>query len=144
MIAAGTHRLSCGTGAPQGANPLQPDDAIVVVMRLRGQSPGPTLLVCGREAVCRPIFGQIMRLPSLPWLSGTLLLGYVGEFQAAQPQPENPPKTGDEPSFDDALFLEYAGEGDAAPRSYRRKAYWTILRKMAAIGMISGRGVPQS
>jgi len=121
-----------------------PEDEILVVLRLRGRSSGPTLLVCGREAFCRPIYGRLMRVPSLPRLSGTLVLGYLGEREAAEPRSPAEIAAERDPFFDDALFLEFSGEDDALQERHRQVAYWTILRNMAAIGMIAGRGVPPS
>ena len=53
-------------------------DEIVLAYNVRGKASGPNLLVCGRENVCRPVFERIKSLPSLPWLSGTLQLAYIG------------------------------------------------------------------
>ena len=130
-------------GPPSGGSPgLSPDD-IVVALRIGGQLTGPVLLVCGREAICRPVFGRLIRLPSLPRLTGTLLLAYIGGFDAAGQSPyQSEPLLN--PRFDEALFFDYHGGGSTARTRFERTAYWAILRKMTAIGMISGRGVPST
>ncbi|HSF95365.1 MAG TPA: hypothetical protein VLA52_10095 [Thermohalobaculum sp.] len=130
-------QVSANSGENIGAVP----DDVVVVLRIGGELKGPVLLVCGREPICRPIFKKIITLPSLPWLSGTLMLGYIGDFEgtghsAYECEPFR------NPTFDESLFLDFHENGGRSHARYCQHAYWAILRKMTQIGMISGRGVP--
>jgi hypothetical protein len=129
--------------AEPGPQPGDADDDIIVVHMIGDPSKGPVLLACGPEPVCRPIFRDIIRLPSLPWLTGALMLGYVGDVGKGE-RSRFDCEPFRNPDFDETLYLDFLGRGAEARKAYRRQAYWSLLRKMTEIGMISGRGVPRS
>lgn len=85
--------------------------------RLEGARPGPVLRVTGAEEVVGPVSARLSALPSLVYLRGTLEV-------AATPAPG-----------DGALDVT-----GVSPE----EAYWWVLARAAALGMISGRGIPQS
>jgi hypothetical protein len=74
----------------------------------------------------------------LPWLSGTLLLGYIGEREAAEPWSGQADGAWEDPFPDDVLFLEFHDVDGTQQMTHRRSGYWTVFRKMEAMGMISG------
>lgn len=141
MIADTAHAAQPGD-ALGSLRSADPEERITVALSLGGNSRGPVLLVCGRRDICRPVFRRIVRLPSLPWMSGRLLLAFIGASE-----PDGPAAPGPElqalPFFDDSVFLDFVAAEGAARARYEQQAYWTILRKMAQVGMIAGRGVRQ-
>ncbi|WP_341367594.1 hypothetical protein [Yoonia sp. BS5-3] len=84
------------------------------------------------------VFDRILQIPTLPWMHGTLtlimldafddLIGDVHQFDALGPIDH----TVMLPSMNNRLL----NEGDL------KRHYYTVLRACAALGMISGRGVP--
>ncbi len=118
---------AAGTGAAERPTAA----AFEIVHRVAGQLVRPVLLVAGRRGFCEPVFARLARVPSLPWLNGTLLLAYLG----AAPVPAA------EPDRDDILFCDFCGSDPEALARQRVEAYRTILRKMTQMGMIAGRGV---
>lgn len=110
-----------------------------------GTHSGPTLLVSGYSATTCAIYDRILALPSIGHLRGKLVLVHIDRLGTHAPATAwlihqiGP--------VDDNLFLPFLAD-DRLPLDAHHRAseddYWTIFAKMAALGMITGRGVASS
>jgi len=112
-----------------------------------GGRPGPSLLVSGFSVSTIAIYERLTALPSIAHLRGRLTLVYVdrlGGDCTATAQVMAPRIADLIGAQDDSLFLPFLPD-DRLDQEAQAKAsdedYWTILAKMAALGMITGRGV---
>lgn len=104
------------------------DTGLDLGRRLGGLRPGPALLVATGPGLLKPLHRRLSALPSLQWMRGSLILIRLTDISA---------DLSDYP-IDDTLTLPQIALNAEATRA----AYWTILRKATAMGMIDGRGVP--
>ncbi len=91
-----------------------------VLFSARGALPGPLLVVTGDEDVLRSVGARLWEIDSLVRMRGSI------ELRAT----------------DGIDYGAYADATLAAP-SAAQDAYWTVLGRMTALGMIAGRGVPE-
>ena len=96
--------------------------------RLGGRRAGPTLLVATGPGLYHALHGRLLRLPSLPWMRGSMILARLAEIR----------DTPDDGRIDDIVALPQSATDPVTIA----EAYWTVLRKATAMGMIDGRGVP--
>lgn len=106
------------------ATPHTPaSDLRVPLFSLTGLRDGPRLVVTGPDALVRAVADLLWDQPQLAMMRGSLVV-----------RPD-----GQDPLFDlpdDTLTLE--GTAEAA-----RFAYFRVLGRMTALGMITGRSVPR-
>ena len=88
-----------------------------LIWQLTGARAGPAVLVTGDLEALAPVVERLQMLPSLVYLRGALMVG----------SPDA------KAEVDEVLHLRTA---DPA------QLYWTILNRIAELGMISGRGIP--
>lgn len=104
--------------------------------------PGPALLVTGFSASTLRVYDRLAELPSISHLRGRLTLMHLDRLGEAGNGPEQlRALVGPQ---DDSLFLPFLPDDRLSPKALAQASdedYWTILAKMAALGMISGRGV---
>lgn len=111
-------------------------DARAFGYRIGGARPGPTVVVAGYAPVAPGIYDRLLKLPTLPWMRGTLVLVTLDALDAAAIDEELVGQTG---PVERILLLPYPARSDSE-REIRR-GYWTVLKTCARLGMISGRGV---
>lgn len=117
-----------GPGAPFEDVLTSPTSGHDIGRSLGGLRAGPTLLVATGPGLYAPLHRRLAALPSLPWMRGRLLLIRLSDAEDGL----------DEIWVDDMVCLpQEARNGATVPA-----AYWTVLRKATAMGMIDGRGVP--
>jgi hypothetical protein len=117
----------------------EPTAQASVGVLVEGQQSGPTLVVLGYDAATLDVYSRITALPGITNLRGRLVLACIDE----------PCKDKTIPAWirdrlgaiDDSLCLANSRFGLASQRGGTDEPYWTILAKMAGLGMISGRGV---
>lgn len=97
-------------------------------LRLGGRRAGPTLLVATGPGLYNALNRRLSALPNLPWIRGSLLLVRLSAVQDSL----------DDEWIDDIVSLPQS----ATDPETIAQAYWTVLRKATALGMIDGRGVP--
>lgn len=96
--------------------------------RIGGLRAGPTLLVATGPGLHDALMARLSALPNLPWMRGSLLLVRLSNIRDDL----------DDIWIDDIVSLPQQAWNPAAVTD----AYWTVLRKATALGMIDGRGVP--
>lgn len=115
---------------------------IALGLVIDGARPGPALLVTGFSASTVAVFNRLAELPSISYLRGRLTLVHVDRLGEDGTDPQRMHALiGPQ---DDSLFLPFLPDDRLDQRSRAQasdKDYWTILAKMAALGMITGRGV---
>lgn len=131
---------------PPGVEPIwrrSGDDVCGYV--IRGATSGPIALAVGRRDAAGEGFHRLAQLASLPRLRGALILA----FEDALDDPDSGltrEKIYRE-IIDGSVFIDFDPKA-IADRKTREKAradvYWTVLRLMTRLGMISGRGVPDT
>ncbi|PPB80749.1 hypothetical protein LV82_01481 [Albidovulum inexpectatum] len=103
--------------------------------RFGGVRPGPVLVAMGSDDLVAHVAARLGRIPSLPWLRGTLCLLRADRANARAIESTLADSLG---TVDRVVHLPFAD--DAGPRAVR-EATWKILREAAVLGMIQGRGV---
>ena len=111
-------------------------DACVFGYRIGGARPGPTVVVAGYAPVAPDIYDRLLKLPTLPWMRGTLVLVTLDTLDAALIEEELVGQIG---PVERTIHLPYPDRRDSEPEI--RRGYWTVLKACARLGMISGRGV---
>jgi hypothetical protein len=110
-----------------------------------GVRPGPTLLVTGFSATTVAIFDRIAALPTIRYLHGKLVLVHIDRLGTNTSGMDwLSEQIG---IVDENLFLPLLADDRLSEDALNRgtdEDYWTILSKMASLGMISGRGVSSS
>ena len=105
--------------------------------RLTGAAPGPVLVAAGHCDAAEALFERIMRIPTLPWMRGTLVLIRLGRLDVHTRIADDLVELG---PVDRTIVLPFADHGEASALELRR-TYHNILRTCADLGMISARGV---
>ena len=101
-----------------------------------GAFAGPTLLVAGHAAVADMVYDRLMKLPTLSWMHGTLVLVFLDRMEREGLAFHVQDMTNPEP--DDLVFLPY--DLDPSHHAVAAEAgYDTTLRASARLGMISSR-----
>ncbi len=105
-----------------------------------GCKPGPDILVAGYRPVADKVFDRLLKIPSLPWLRGTLYLIRLEALADTAPGSDIAGLSGKD--FDKTIILPLSaaldGEVDLIAESYQR-----VLGMCAELGMIQGRGLYQ-
>lgn len=123
----------------------------VIGYRIEGAENGPTVVATGFRSAVAPVFHRLAQLPSLPRLRGRLILTFADEIDRPESGlcldtlVDGPAEGPAGAPADDAIFFGYQslpGMTAEARLAIEREVYWTILRHCAALGMITGRGVP--
>lgn len=114
-------------------------DGIPFGYRFQGHRSGPQLVVAGLCPSAAGVFDRIIQIPTLPWMRGTLTLIMLDAFNDL---------TGNENQFDplgpiDRTIMLPAMVNGSSNEGDLKRHYHTVLSACAALGMISGRGVPQ-
>lgn len=105
-----------------------------------GAERGPMALAVGRRSVASEAFHRLAQLESLPRMRGRLLL--VFENALEQPKSGLSYAALDRLRFDGNVTILADATDVAYKTAARNEAYWTVLRLLARLGMIDGRGVP--
>ncbi|WP_157033288.1 hypothetical protein [Loktanella sp. S4079] len=105
--------------------------------RLQGSSAGPQLVVAAAHPKTEAVFERILRIPTLPWMRGTMVLikldaldDLFADLGLLDPLGQ----------VDRTIMLPWADTKAARDRQLRHN-YHLILRACTELGMISGRGV---
>ncbi|MEQ6249966.1 hypothetical protein ABMC89_13815 [Sulfitobacter sp. HNIBRBA3233] len=102
---------------------------------LAGGLSGPDVLAVGEAAMVDAVLDRLSRLPTLPWMRGSLHLVYIDVFEREGFRPGV--RNGE---FDEAILLPSCRTAAAEATDL---GYWTVLRLAQRLGMIAGRGVPR-
>lgn len=106
-----------------------------------GAFAGPTLLVAGHTAVADLVYDRLMKLPTLAWMHGTLVLVFLDRMERHGLDFHVSRMT--TPAPDDLVFLPY----DLDPSHHAAAAqdgFEDALRVSARLGMISEVSLPAS
>ena len=114
--------------------------AIVIGYRIGGSNTGPNIWVTGSKRITTPIYECLLRLPTLPWMRGTIYLMNLGVLD--QNELSKPPECVTNETIDDFLFLPFDGPPENTDIAVRA-GYRSILQLCTQLGMISGRGISQ-
>ncbi len=105
-----------------------------------GERPGPNLLVVGHSLYLEAIIERLCQIQSIPWMWGNIYLVMYDALDEdfakcpAQAIPQTP--------FDD--IIKFRSEAlELTNQKHVRQGYFKILKKCRALGMITGRGVPE-
>ena len=105
-------------------DPRNVESCTIPLFALKGACVGPLLVVTGTEELLQCLSDRLYDLPGLRRMRGALVLR-PNELEAAKQDASD-------------ATLELAGSADDAGR-----AYFQVLGRMTALGMINGRGVPE-
>ena len=105
--------------------------------RLQGTKAGPQLVVAGVCPFAEDVFDRILRIPTLPWIRGTLVLLRLDALDNVSSDLQSLDPLG---PVDRTLTLPIHN-GEALEAFEVRRSYHQILRTCAELGMIAGRGV---
>lgn len=103
--------------------------------RFGGARPGPVLVAMGSGELVEHVALRLRRIPSLPWLRGTLCLLSADRANAQAIDSLLAPHPG---TVDRVVHLPFSE--DTGPQAVRDAA-WKILGVAATLGMIQGRGL---
>lgn len=112
-------------------------DGTIYGYRLTGAMAGPTLLVAGTCETAEMVFNRLMRIPTLPWMRGTLVLIRLDHLDDIAGDSCKLPTLG---PIERTLVLPVIDGGPEVEVQIRR-TYHRVLRACADLGMIAGRGV---
>ena len=118
-----------------------PNSTQTIGYRFGGFNAGPSLLVAGHDPVATMVYDRLLQLPTLAWMRGSLTLVFLHALERDSMTPRL--ETLVAPKPDEIAFLPYQMD-EAFHEEAAKEGYWTVLRLCASIGMISGRGIPQS
>ena len=105
--------------------------------RLQGGSSGPQLVVAGVCDMTDEVFDRIMRIPTLPWMRGSLVLIRLNALDDLFTDLARLNPLG---TVDRTLVLPWPDDKVLNAFVLRRN-YHLILRTCSDLGMIAGRGV---
>lgn len=103
--------------------------------RLQGAAAGPQLVVAGTCSNAVAAFDRILRIPTLPWMKGTLVLIQLDKLADIDADLSALPNLG---AIDRTLILPWDQNGGALAV---RRSCNQVLRACTDLGMIRGRGV---
>lgn len=101
--------------------------------RVTGHRAGPSVVVAGHGSDAQAFFRRLLMIESLPWLRGDLVLLSLDNHHTVPDEVVLDQVYAEMGRVDRTLHLTDGKSADL---------YWTILRFLARVGMISGRGVP--
>lgn len=107
--------------------------------KIGGARPGPTVVVAGYAPVAHDIYDRLLKLPTLPWLRGSLVLITLDALDVTIINEDLANQIG---PVDRTLHLPFSANQDHDEAT--REGYWTVLKLCAQLRMISGRGVKLS
>ena len=114
--------------------------AVSIGFRIGGERPGPNLLVIGHSLYLEAIIERLCQIQSIPWMWGNIYL--VMDDALDEDIAKCPAQAIAQTPFDDIIKLRSEGVG-LTPQKHVRQGYFKILKKCSALGMITGRGVPE-
>ena len=97
-------------------------------------------MAAGSCPVAEQVFDRILRIPTLPWMRGTLVLIHLDALDLWGRDFAALAELG---TVDRTVMLPWSS-GDAPDERAMRQTYHQVLRVCADLGMIAGRGVARA
>jgi len=111
-----------------------------------GHSAGPNIVVAGSTRLTGQVYQRLLLLPTLSRLKGQLFLLDLDRLDGPDGIETVRDLLPEDAEIDGQLFLPFVGVDDMwgdVQHGAVKEAYWSVLRLCAALGMISGRGIPE-
>ena len=105
--------------------------------RIVGATAGPQVVVAGHCEAATDLFERLLKIPTLPWLRGNLVLIRLDALDDLVHDISSIASIG---TVDRTIILADTSSEEVDEFIHRRN-YHTILRTCAQLGMIAGRGV---
>lgn len=116
-----------------------PATGVVCGYRFGGDRPGPNVLAIGPEDITGGVFDVLAAIPSLPWMWGQIFLVNLDALQGDTSTAVRKLIPGT--PFDETLLLPISTLVSDDANSVRLNTH-ELLHRCAALGLITGRGLP--
>ena len=113
-------------------------NGLTIGYRFIGARPGPQLAIAGFCKSSEQVFDRLISIPSLPWMRGKLVFLRLDALDSEATDLSRIPFLG---SVDRTVTLPWTDSFELDDKAVR-EGYRMVLRACAAMGMISGRGIP--